>query len=203
MRKALTVGELLVAMTIIGVIAMLVLPSFLKDYHKKLYTARIKKVYEMVSEAVERACVDSNVSYFQQTTYSQSNKDAQQAFLNKYFKRASSNTAFPFAAQYGSIQGTETEAPDVKENTANAKLAGGEALAILCEHDKAQCTVYVDINSLEGPNIGGRDFFQFKIDSNSNTIISKSTSGKCSSDPSGEACLDLLIKNNWIMEYEE
>lgn len=203
MRKALTVGELLVAMTIIGVIAMLVLPSFLKDYHKKLYTTRIKKVYEMVSEAVERACVDSNVSYFQQTIYSQSNKDAQQAFLNKYFKRASSSTAFPFASQYGSIKETKTEAPDVKANTANAKLAGGEALAIACEHDKAQCTVYVDINSLEGPNIGGRDFFQFKINSNNNTIISKPTNNTpCISDTSGEACLDLLIKNNWIMEYE-
>lgn len=43
MRKALTVGELLVAMTIIGVIAVLVIPGFLTDYHKKIYTTRLKE----------------------------------------------------------------------------------------------------------------------------------------------------------------
>lgn len=89
MRKALTVGELLVAMTIIGVIAVLVIPGFLTDYHKKIYTTRLKRVYEMLSEAVERSCVDSNVSYFQQTRYSMSDKNAQQEFLDKYFKKAS------------------------------------------------------------------------------------------------------------------
>ena len=37
MKKALTIGELLITMAIIGTIATLVLPGFLKDYHKKLY----------------------------------------------------------------------------------------------------------------------------------------------------------------------
>ena len=52
MKKALTIGELLVTMAIIGVIAVLVLPSFLKDYHNKLYVMRLKKVYEMVEIAI-------------------------------------------------------------------------------------------------------------------------------------------------------
>ncbi len=202
MRKALTVGELLVAMTIIGIIAMLVLPGFLKDYHKKIYTTRIKKVYEMVSEAVERACIDGNVSYFQQTTYSQSSKAAQEAFINKYFKKASATADFPFASEYGSIKGSTTAAPDISGNAAFAKLNGGEAIALTCNHDASECTVYVDINSLEGPNLGGRDFFKFRINSNNNTIISKpiGTTG-CDLDTSGEACLDVLIKNNWVMDY--
>ena len=34
MKKALTIGELLITMAIIGTIATLVLPGFLKDYHK-------------------------------------------------------------------------------------------------------------------------------------------------------------------------
>ena len=55
MRKALTVGELLITMAIIGVIAMLVLPGFLKDYHNRLYTTRLKKSYEQISDALERA----------------------------------------------------------------------------------------------------------------------------------------------------
>ena len=43
MRKALTIGELLITMTVIGVIAALTLPSFMKDYHNKLFTTRLKE----------------------------------------------------------------------------------------------------------------------------------------------------------------
>ena len=55
MKKALTIGELLITMAIIGTIATLVLPGFLKDYHKKLYTARLKKTVEMLENAVNQA----------------------------------------------------------------------------------------------------------------------------------------------------
>ena len=69
MRKALTIGELLVTMTIIGVIAALVLPGFLKDYHKRIYTTKLKKTYEILDNAINQACTDNNVSYFYQTPY--------------------------------------------------------------------------------------------------------------------------------------
>lgn len=201
MRKALTVGELLVTMTIIGVIAVLVIPGFLKDYHKKLYTTKLKKVYEMLSEAVERSCVDSNVSYFQQTTYSQSSKASQQAFLDKYFKKASIDRTFPFAPQYGKINSAGTGGSGIEANAAYAKLAGGEAIAIACDSAIAECVVTVDINSQDGPNIGGRDFFRFRIDSQKNTIMSHSGAGVCGSDQYGHGCLNRLIQDNWIMEY--
>ena len=48
MKKALTIGELLITMAIIGVIATLVLPGFMKDYHKKLYVTKFKKVIETI-----------------------------------------------------------------------------------------------------------------------------------------------------------
>ncbi len=201
MRKALTVGELLVAMTIIGVIAMLVLPGFLKDYHKKIYTTRLKRVYEMLSEAVERSCVDSNVSYFQQTRYSMSDKNAQQEFLDKYFKKASLDKSFPFADQYGKINNSETGSLDQIKNYAYVKLASGEVLALSCAHDIAECIVAVDINSLDGPNIGGRDMFWFRIDAKNNTIMSHSAASDCGNDQYGNGCLNRLIQDNWVMNY--
>lgn len=201
MRKALTVGELLVTMTIIGVIAVLVIPGFLKDYHKKLYTTKLKKVYEMLSEAVERSCVDSNVSYFQQTRYSQSSKEAQQEFLDKYFKKASLDKSFPFAAQYGKINSEGTGSSGIESNAAYIKLAGGEAMALACDSTIAECVVTVDINSLDGPNIGGRDFFRFRINSKNNTIMSHSAVSDCGNDQYGHGCLNRIIQDNWVMEY--
>ena len=64
MKKALTIGELLITMGIIGVIAMLTLPGFIQDYHKRVYTTKLKKSVEMIENAVNQACADNNVSYF-------------------------------------------------------------------------------------------------------------------------------------------
>ena len=87
MKKALTIGELLITMAIIGTIATLVLPGFLKDYHKKIYVARLKKSVELIENAINQACIDNNVSYFYQTPYAASNdKTSAQAFIDKYFK---------------------------------------------------------------------------------------------------------------------
>ena len=88
MRKALTIGELLITMTVIGVIAALTLPSFMKDYHNKLFTTRLKKLMKLFQiRAMEQACIDNNVSYFNQTPYAKVGAvDKQAEFLNKYFK---------------------------------------------------------------------------------------------------------------------
>ena len=67
MKKALTIGELLITMGIIGVIAMLTLPGFIQDYHKRVYTTKLKKSVEMIENAVNQACADNNLSYFYQT----------------------------------------------------------------------------------------------------------------------------------------
>lgn len=201
MKKALTIGELLVTMAIIGIIATLVLPGFLKDYHKKLYTAKLKKTVETIEIAVNQACIDNNVSYFNQTIYSKyvSGGANQQAFLDKYFKKVGNVTTSPFGAKYRSIT-SDTLNTVTFFNSGWAKLSSGEAISFFC-NGATNCHFRIDINSTDGPNVGGRDFFVVNINPATNKLYNEYATASCTSSPKGEGCFGLLLENNWEMNY--
>lgn len=206
MRKALTIGELLITMTVIGVIAALTLPSFMKDYHNKLFTTRLKKTYEALSSAMEQACIDNNVSYFNQTPYAKVGAvDKQAEFLNKYFKlsgEAITDGDRPFATTYrtmGSNTGQALQLPA----SAYARLKSGEAIDLMCE-TLTECVVTVDVNSTDGPNVGGRDMFRFRIDTAKKGVMSHVNPENCNNankDIYGHGCLNKIIEDNWVMKY--
>jgi type II secretory pathway pseudopilin PulG len=202
MKKALTIGELLVTMAILGVIATLVLPRFLKDYHKNLYVTKLKKVTESLENAMNQACVDNNVSYFVQTIYSKSSDGSnQQAFIDKYFKKVTvGKNEKPFAATYSSISGTSGVANLVAQH-GYAKLASGEAISLFCHETTSYCVFRVDVNSTDGPNIGGRDMFMITIDKATNKLYDNADSAKCTSKVLGEGCFGKLLEDNWEMTY--
>jgi type II secretory pathway pseudopilin PulG len=201
MKKALTIGELLVTMAIIGIIAMLVLPGFLKDYHNKLYVTHLKRVYEMIEIAINQACIDNNVSYFYQTPYATTGVKNQE-FLDKYFKKAKTVNEFPFADKYVTMN--TGEASELSLGTSNTyawtKLVGGEAMAYTCSSSNA-CYFAVDINSNDEPNVGGRDLFRIFINASTNRVSDNYGSSICGTDNKGSGCLAKIIENNWEMNY--
>ncbi len=202
MKKALTIGELLITMAIIGIIATLVLPGLLKDYHKKLYVAKLKKSIEIIETAINQACVDNNVSYFGQTSYASTagSGSNQQAFLNKYFKRVGNITTKPFAAEYGTLSTSGTASINLATEHGWAKLASGEAISFYCA-GATFCVFRVDVNSTDGPNIGGRDMFMFMIDRATNKIYEEAPSTNCGTKNTGEGCFTKLVEDNWEMNY--
>lgn len=206
MKKALTIGELLITMTVIGVIAALTLPSFMKDYHNKLFTTRLKKTYESLTSAMEQACIDSNVSYFNQTPYAKVGAvDKQAEFLNKYFKLsgvAITSGNRPFATTYRKM-GSNTGEPLQLPTSAYARLKSGEAIDLMCE-TLTECIVTVDVNSTDGPNVGGRDMFRFRIDTVNKKVFSHVDPASCNNgnkDIYGHGCLNKIIEDNWVMKY--
>ncbi len=219
MRKGLTISELLVAMAIIGVIAVLVIPGFLKDYHKKLYTTQLKKTYGMIYSAIEQACGDYNVTAFSQTPYYTANAstEKQGEFLNKYFKvvkPANDSITGKFNAKYRSLTDTDTEKDiSIESSAAKATLKSGESIGLYCFSTdvapKHRCHVTLDINATDGPNIGGRDMFRFTIDTDTNELYGATGWTQCqpdndknpTGDQGGHGCLARIMKDNWVMEY--
>ena len=201
MKKALTIGELLITMAIIGIIAVLVIPGFLKDYHNKLYLSRIKKTYGIVNSAIEQACTDSGVSYFNQTEYAQPNSStAQQNFLDKYFKVISGSSKV-FATKYEPFGEQSESDSGVTIPTAKARLKGGEAIALTCTSSES-CTFTVDTNSIDKPNTGGRDLFRFSINTKTNELIyNEDLINQCGTDSIGTGCFESILKENWNMKY--
>ncbi|MCM1338217.1 MAG: type II secretion system GspH family protein [Muribaculaceae bacterium] len=223
MKKALTIGELLITMTIIGTIAVLVLPSFMKDYHKKLYVTRLKKAYEILDSAVTQACLDNNVTKFSQTPYVLQDKNPatgkyyQQDFIDKYFKKANNQTTNPFSKNYGAVNAQGRRAVSLAEGHGWAKLAGGEAVSFYCGSGVNYCVMRVDINSTDGPNIGGRDMFAIFVDKDTNKLYDRYKVSVCGGVDSSEdtnrltdslygvyqgyGCLNRIMEDNWEMKY--
>lgn len=204
MKKALTIGELLITMGIIGVIAMLTLPGFIQDYHKRVYTTKLKKSVEMIENAVNQACADNNVSYFYQTPYvntADSGKH-QQDFIDKYFKKAGGINKNPFATKYQVLSTGKVENLNLVSEHGWAKLAGGEALSFYCASGNVGfCVFRIDINSTDGPNIGGRDYFMMYVNKKNNEIYDGYASTNCGTTKDGQGCFAKLLENNWEMNY--
>lgn len=217
MRKALTMGELLVTMAVIGTIATLVLPGFLKDYHNKLYVTRLKKVYETLEHAVNQACVDYSVSSFKNTPYVKNGSNPttgklyEQEFINKYFKMSGNQTTMPFASEYRAIGSSSKQGYGIATTGHGwGKLASGEAVSFYCNDslDTTFCVFRVDVNSTDGPNIGGRDIFTMYIDRTTNEIYDNFPDGsedgpdcRTTFDVQGNGCFGRLLKDNWEMKY--
>lgn len=52
MRKAFTLAEVLITLSIIGVVAAMTLPTLIQKQERKEYSVRLKKFYSMMSQAI-------------------------------------------------------------------------------------------------------------------------------------------------------
>ncbi len=220
MRKALTTAELMIALTIIGIISTLILPGYIENYHKKIYITKLKKTYYTLSNAIEQACIDSNVSSFYQSGYT--NTDKTKDFLEKYMKVKTQigSNKFGFNLSYKDIaNGQDRETIFLTDFY--TILNDGQAIAIDCSNtpNPALCYVYLDVNATDGPNISGRDMFTFGIDTKNNKIIDPFDPRKCEEDSNvktirnkingstykvgvyGGGCLGRIMNDNWNMNY--
>lgn len=204
-RKALTTAELMIALTIIGIIAVLVLPGFIEDYNKKIFTTRLKKTYMQLSAAIDRACSDNGVSYFKDTPYSKFafGKSDAELFLTYYMNGKLNSSGF--ASSYSVING-EARDCSLNDKYANAVLSDGQAIAMHCSSADGSgvCNILLDVNGKSEPNTEGRDIFSFVINPKTNSIEDADTSDKClngSGTNNGGGCLAKIMEANWQMDY--
>lgn len=201
MRKALTIGELLITMSVIGIIAVLIMPSFLESYDNKVYVTKLKKAVGMIENAVTQSCADNHVSYFYQTKHGihSNNALSQKKFLNAYFKVASTTNKF---GKYRTLDGTGSAIAQAADR-ADVELASGEMLGMTCPDKEDYCIFLIDTNSTKKPNIFGRDFFEIWLDKKTNKLYDgyKDAAVKCRGTANAHGCYQRILDDNWEMKY--
>lgn len=200
MKKALTIGELLVAMSIIGVVSVLVLPSFIQDYNKKIYVTKLRKTVAAIEAAIEQACLDNGVSYFKQTPYSFSkSKENCQEFLDKYLNKSDGIYRFPTSIYY---LGKKTHNAEVNtKNTCGYTTLKDGVVVVFCPTNNQYSPFRIDINGLSSPNMSGRDVFYLSIDDKYNKLFDQQASDRCGKIGLGRGCYAKLIEDDWEMKY--
>ncbi|MBR1460028.1 prepilin-type N-terminal cleavage/methylation domain-containing protein [bacterium] len=213
MKKAFTLAEVLITLTIVGTIAALTVPQVIQDYKYKLYTTQLKKVYAEVSEAVETAKTNENTDHFYQTkAFSEtSNADVgAQFFLTNYFAHIDADTAANLASPAeGDLQFTSMDDAVIESN-----LIGGIGYCIKTKSSSIICANYdeggvlnvvTDVNGLKNPpNTAGRDIFSMHIDAEGIISDADTECGEGEEESpftASAGCLRQIIEDNWQMEY--
>ena len=176
MERGFTLAEVLIAMTIVGIISVLTVPSVMQNTFTKANIAKLQAVHAQVSQAVKQAMVDERINDLRDSEFVSSTANQQQSlnidFIEKYFNMSKSCTTVSdcFASTYKEIKNASlaNSINYIKTDKAGyAILTNGAAIALDLSSQMTSSTskahFVVDVNGKESPNIFGRDLFQFFI----------------------------------------
>ena len=229
MKKAFTLAEVLITLTIVGTIAALTIPHVLQDYKYKLYTAQLKKVYSEVSDAVEMIKNDENTDHFYETkafSATSSKDEGAQYFLEKYMTSVTKYTdcdsskgcQVPSESNgetlYMKLDGDKIDNKGLHgqycvKTKSGATVCAGFVTMIGTSKEQKFMVIATDINGKKNaPNTIGRDVFSMRI--NHEGIITDRNDVACGNGSNlylkgvseySEGCLNRIIDDDWKMEY--
>ena len=192
-KRAFTLVEILIAMTIIGVVAVLTIPALYTAYQKKVLTTQLQRAYAEISQAAKAVMLDEGeVDDFKSTEAIEN-----LTFLGKYLVITESDKGFvdtygyfndkhtahdlkaEVARQYGSWGG-----PKLSEDDYKCGITKAGAAICLNKYSRG----VLDVNGIKGPNLVGRDAFSIGFNADGTVSTKYSTS------------LASIIHNDWDID---
>jgi prepilin-type N-terminal cleavage/methylation domain-containing protein len=178
MKKGFTLAEVLITLGIVGVVAVLTVPSVMKNYKNRLYVAQFEKIYSQLTDATQAIMNSEHVDNFYETTagQTQSCSDANSGkceaglgyFLNNYFKVVKKNCLS------SDKSGCMSSNSSVYKTVSGLALGGvsanycvqtvsGAAICGFYNSANTCMSLVVDVNGMAEPNIAGRDVFSMDV----------------------------------------
>ncbi len=199
--KAFTLAEVLITLTIIGIVASMTIPLVSANHKKIEYPAKLKKVYNLLNEAVEQAETDYNLPIYKWPKKS-TGKEFFETYLKDYIK-------YSKTVDGNDIYGYGDYCDWYGKNSIGVYLDDGIVMSF-----NGDAFIKFDINGEKGPNQDGRDMFQFEINyggnaSSDNPSILKDLPGYTDTSRSqylatckkgscyANACTALIMNDGW------
>lgn len=178
-NKGFTLAEVLITLTIIGVVSALTVPNLYAYYQKQQYVTQLKKVYTEISQAIKLLMADEGINkitlsdtlycnYDDGCDYDQALQRLGNNFLKKYFKvikdcgKEDNSRRECFSNNTKTISGGDPSNP-ASSSSYCIITAGEYSLCLTPATNDSAIYVLTDINGLKNPNISGRDVFAFNI----------------------------------------
>lgn len=203
----------MVTLGIIGVVSAMTLPTLVKNHQRQVYVTQLQKVYNEVSQAFEQVITDSNAVNLRESSFV---RNGTANFLRTYFKTVKTcnvNTLTDcFADEYKNMKGVTIRFRDFIYNTTNCVvLSSGASICV----DADRFHVITDVNGKQGPNIIGRDVFDFRLYSNGTIAVESNAlhdftdyyvenfSTTCAGQSGVDygACFARIMNDGWKMDY--
>lgn len=172
LRKAFTLSEVLITLTIIGVIAALTIPSFMSDTSQRSNTVALKKAISALDQAVDMSRAESKFQpmpkcyYSDEATESNQLSQCKELFVyikdmmqvNKYCESDPvSGGCMPQYSTSFSCEGWNNIA------TKKAFVTTDGMVYFEYSEDTGAANIGVDVNGVKGPNKWGYDVFSLGL----------------------------------------
>ena len=208
-KLAFTLAEVLVTMSIIGIVAALTVPNIVSNYQKETQAIQIRKAVNDLGAAFDMLLTEEGKTKLTSTSIFTGKKPNGATygitpFIKEKFKVVREYSCF--ASKYKSISGT----------SANFSCDGEQYLfansnAICIKKGTNIINITIDTNGPDKPNTSGRDLFALYVDANGEIQGDGASSGSsgsgyssgdnCEVNTNGKYCLNKLMQNNWKMDY--
>ena len=218
-KNGFSLAEILIVLTIIGIVAAIVTPSLSSNYKKHAYSNAIKKFNVDLNEALDMYMTEQGKRRFDQTDFIKDTNYGVANFMKSNFNvvKTCSNAGDCFYdGYYRAIKDPDNKIKisDVCTTVSydhygtpietGARIFALPNSAAICfniyKSVNTTIDVYVDINGASGPNIGGRDLFMYNVHQITGNI-QDTAPGACGYLANGLGCIAELENNDWKMNY--
>lgn len=226
-KYGFTLAEVLITISIIGIVAMMTIPNLIFEYRRSTSIAKLKKIYSTLQQVILRSTADnggySYVSFSDGNTQSmidwydhhlKPNLKVQKDCIDVsgcwhnsgVTKQLNGDTAIWDSGTKG-IGSNIIVFKTLDNVMVNLDGASAEDIKTLFGVNiKAPgLVVHVDVNGNDGPNVIGRDIFVFIY----NNLIfvpagynasTDEVNQDCSKDGRGYYCFSFILRNNWQIQ---
>ena len=174
-KCAFTLAEVLITLGIIGVVAVVTLPTLIKNYQKQVLVNQLKKSYSTLSQGIKKMMADELVSTYGETSFfntCQSDLEKCESMFNKYFKANNyeyeSGRSYPYLLCYSNEYCVKSNLSSNNVYGHKFYLSDGSIVYVNNESFIGATRFIVDVNGEKNPNIFGRDIFIFLAFANKN-----------------------------------
>ena len=186
-KLAMTFSEVLITLTIIGVVAAITIPPLKKYTSKSEYVTKLKKAYVTLEQNLD--FMTEKKGPISKWKYTDLTIDDFAEYLLVAYKCEGDRKNNCFADSYGTLSGGTGTSP----TSTPVLLLDGTSLAIE-NCTETTCDIAVDVNSLEKPNVYGVDYFTLQLDKEKEKIVPK----ECNGD---DCLVQDIIEDGWQMNY--
>lgn len=216
MKKGFTLTELLMALTIVGVLAVLTIPVMMNNIHNRVFANQVKNMAATIEQLAQDELITHRTRDLSDTDFG----DPEKLLSDKHFSIAKSCTSDESLTKCWKTTATGKEKVTYKKLNKNAISFSGVNTIILkngvilgyklhSPRGTSMGAFYIDVNGNDKPNIGGRDLFSFYINSKGHIIDENAYRNEnnnletqynnCKSDYWW--CYGALADSGWKMDY--
>jgi prepilin-type N-terminal cleavage/methylation domain-containing protein len=218
MKKGFTLAEVLITMSIVAVVALMTVPTIVKNYRYKTYAATLKQVVSQLEDAIKSSMADEKADTFMQSTGGVASsctagKETGSCYLFlkyiKYVLACSSSTDKRCVSESGYKSISGAYANNIFGGNCY-KLMNGATVCMVYNDRGASSRTYVaiDINGSSQPNITGIDLFTGYITNNGSIADTKDDPVYCNTKSGSDnhvldytaGCLSKVIRNDWVIK---